>query len=190
MDPGLHEEFSQNRVDAFIIHPEYDKDSYSNDIAMLKLKEKLIINGETTRAIEVIGPSYKKDKGVHGIVSGWGRVTHNHPVLPSRLQAAEVDIIDFEECNKCYHGETPTNVICAARKSTVDESVTASGDSGGTLAINGKLAGIVIGNGVIDASTKVLKCPDLYVDVTEYAEWISDTIKGKRHIELMLWFIH
>lgn len=126
-----------SRVSQVIIHERYSADATSSemyDIAILVLQNPLKYNSYT-RGIP-LASRYPKS-GDKLIVSGWGCTDFDGGHVQSNLRATRIEVTYNE--HGCSSG---AKIVCA--KSTSGSS-TCNGDSGGPLAIDGELVGIVSG---------------------------------------------
>ncbi|XP_046419489.1 trypsin-1-like [Neodiprion fabricii] len=163
---------SVSTFDSYITHENYSVNSdygYTvNDIALIHLNDNLTL--DSTRAII---PLYEQGEeaveGAKAIVSGWGSLTESG-YWQSVLQVVTLPIISKSDCNTSYiaWGGLPYGEICAGYSDGGHDACT--GDSGGPLAIDGVLAGIVTwGKGCAEAGW-----PGVYTEVAYYRDWISE----------------
>jgi secreted trypsin-like serine protease len=120
-------------VSRIIIHPAFDRFSFSADVAVWHLKSK---EWRVPRARLALndGPV-----GRVLLVTGWGQKGEYGP-FPRRLLAAEVPLVPRSECRRAYGRQFQSTMICAGVDAGgVD---TCPGDSGGPLARGNRLLGI------------------------------------------------
>jgi len=81
--------------------------------------------------------------GVLSVVSGWGGLSSDSGIYPSQLQAVEVYITSFAQCNNAYviYGGITVNMLCAAVPGGGKDAC--QGDSGGPLVVGSQLVGVV-----------------------------------------------
>ena len=82
-----------------IIHPNWDLDTYRNDIAILKLETSLQFNSNVQPAClpDIL---FNPDKG---FVSGWGSTDPYDPVSTSYiLKFLSVNVFSNEKCNEAW----------------------------------------------------------------------------------------
>lgn len=159
-----------------IEHPEYNKITNDNDIALLELEipisiyyENQIINLPTQTEFESI---YRTGNNV--LVSGWGATSINGDVYPEILMKATISFKSHSICQNNYrttNNVVTNNMICAIGNNTDS----CSGDSGGPLytIINGK--GIQLG--ITSWGSFPCANPNLYgvyTNVYNYKSWIND----------------
>lgn len=113
------------QVTKIIVHPGFDIDTVSNDIALLHLKDKVASNIASFASFDV-------NPGTMVYVAGWG-LTQPDDInsLPTVLQYAGVPIVSNENCKQVYGDLINDNEVCAGYdEGGVDAC---QGDSGGPL---------------------------------------------------------
>ena len=169
----------ERRVKMAIIHPDYDRKTDSNDIAVLFLEEGLKFNENVDR----VCLPWTGFEARHPIVAGWGK-TENGSSSEVLLEAS-VPIFPHDQCvnNYAKHNVIITDqMMCAGfEEGGID---TCEGDSGGPL------FSAMYGN---DDSTNTTDCnfvlvgitsfgigcavpgyPGIYTKVIEYVDWIQN----------------
>ncbi|KAJ9597897.1 hypothetical protein L9F63_011263 [Diploptera punctata] len=126
-----------HNVTDWIDHPDYDYLSKSSDIAVLKINPAFTYGAET-QAITLI--ETEPSVGESCIITGYGMT---NVTLPLQLQFVAIPIVDHKKCEESYSTllEVQDNMICAGEEAGGKDSCTF--DSGGPLACEGKLAGII-----------------------------------------------
>lgn len=160
-------------IKKIILHPEYKKNVFSNaDIAVGFLEDTIVLEHYPTL--------YEEEDEVGRIcsISGWGLTgTFNTGVkISDGKQRAGSNFVDRIEKNV---------LICSPSKKhekmTALEYLICSGDSGGGLFIDGKLAGInssVLGyDGKPDSTYKDESC---HTRVSKYTNWIKEIISNEK----------
>lgn len=148
-------------VEYIIKHDDYDDDSLANDIALVKLAEKVNIS-ETVNTISLA--TNESSQGSRGYISGWGHTSEFNKLIPKLLNGVEVAMISHEVCEKIYAGIDIFNYTVCAFTFGKDSC---QGDSGGPLVVNNKQSGIVSwGDGC------GLK-PGIYTSVPAFIDWIN-----------------
>ncbi|XP_043222815.1 trypsin-1-like [Amphibalanus amphitrite] len=170
-------------IEKIIRHPEYSRETLTDDLALLKLKDRkgqlheLLASG-TVRPIclpeepcEGTGrPACLLERAV--TIAGWGSLAEEG-AKPTALQFATVEVLPNVVCRDAYRRINITvndHMLCAGQRDGGRD--TCQGDSGGPmmLEIDGKitLGGIVsFGKGCASPDY-----PGVYVRVSEFTEWI------------------
>lgn len=120
----------------FVIHPEYDRPTLLNDIAVIQIAAPVAALSFTPEIQPIVFPrgvlEYESFAGERGQTTGWGRVNQTGPTSVL-LRVVENYIITNAECAAVY-GESIANenVICIE---TVGGRGPCTGDSGGVLSV-------------------------------------------------------
>lgn len=151
-------------------HEDYDKQSYENDIAMLKLSRPTLF---TSYIWPICMPPMGEDwKGWSGVIIGWGSQffggPHSHTLMEVTLP-----IWPQEDCENAFVHRIPASALCAGTSEGGKDSC--QGDSGSPLMVqlpNNRwvLVGIVSWG---------VRCgepnhPGVYSRVGEYVNWIVE----------------
>ena len=111
------------------IHPDYDSNVISPDVALIELAKPV----RGIEPIQLAGPSDDSFEaaGTSLTVIGWGNTsTTGQASFPDALREVVVPVVDDATCDKAYHGfVTAETQLCAGEKG-VDSC---GGDSGGPL---------------------------------------------------------
>lgn len=159
-----------------IIHPNYNRTTEDNDIALIELNTAAVLN----TSVRVVPLAASADSslfapGVLATVTGWG-ATREGGSLASVLQEVSVPIVSRQTCNQSYSGDITENMLCAGLAQGGKDSC--QGDSGGPLIVpngsNWKLAGVVSwGNGCARPNFY-----GVYTVVANYSSWIQSYLGG------------
>ncbi|KAH8248917.1 hypothetical protein KR032_004280 [Drosophila birchii] len=150
------------------LHEDFDSDEFTNDIAVLYLKDPLKLNPKKIRPIEL---TEKKPKsGSTCLVTGWGKTSSEGNNNELELRGVNLTILNVNDCRHKF--KITKERICALAPG----KDSCEGDSGGPLVSlpDFKLIGIVSwGSG---------KCPDpgvpgVYEGVYHLRDWIRKTIR-------------
>jgi len=103
---GLHDRTATNEgvlsnLASYTMHERYNQDSqtFSNDIAILKLASPIAANGGSIQFARLPANNNNQYAGDTCTISGWGR-TDSSNNLPNNLQKANIQIINEAECNQ------------------------------------------------------------------------------------------
>lgn len=126
----------EQRVEAIFIHDDYESQSLTNDIALLKLvKPQKAIDRTLRNVVSIPAPSDTRWVNTAYLsvrVQGWGRTEFGH--LSSNLLEAVLPLVEQEECHEIFrqNGHLMTDgQVCAGFVSGQFDSC--QGDSGGPL---------------------------------------------------------
>ncbi|XP_053150312.1 transmembrane protease serine 12-like isoform X2 [Hemicordylus capensis] len=120
------------RVSTIIIHSDYDKVTYENDIALFQL-EKYIPYSDYIQPICLPKAPLTLTAANHCYISGWGATREKGKKNPAILQETEINIIPQHICGSpdWYWGIVKENMLCAGSEHGGVDSC--QGDSGGPL---------------------------------------------------------
>jgi len=154
-------------IEKVIQHEDYDAQTISNDICLLKLATAL----EWTDYVAPIPLQYNEtEAGTVCTVTGWGTTHEGGLMLPSQLQKVDVPVVSDEECRVAYGDQVQDSMICAGLKEGGKDSC--QGDSGGPFFCDGLLTGVVSwGRGCARPDY-----PGVYTQVSYFTQWIENTM--------------
>jgi hypothetical protein len=138
------------KVVGVVVHPQYNKSSLENDLALVKLAQPVSV---APLALARQSDAALYQAGASATVLGWGFTSPDYPILPVTLQQAAVpiqsDATCLSELGRYFKGAT---MLCAGTKASsptaTDGVDSCKGDSGGPMVVadgNGgwKLVGVV-----------------------------------------------
>ncbi|XP_072896888.1 coagulation factor X isoform X3 [Hemitrygon akajei] len=162
-------------VKKFLTHPQYNPETYDNDIALLYLNQSVNF---TFAVAPICLPNHNLGKlllqsGKGGMVSGWG-ITAKRGRLSRFLLRVQLPYIEQATCMKSTKLEVTDNMFCAGYADEYKDSC--RGDSGGPYAVLYRdtwyLTGVVSwGEGCANAGKY-----GLYTRVPAYLSWIHDNL--------------
>lgn len=166
------------RTNKFIVHEQFNPHYAANDIALVKLPERVRF---TTKIQPAVLPHKHKNETFEGakvVASGWGSL--GEEAYSGAMQYTELRVIPNEECIKEYNKDIITEkVICAKG---LDQETVCSGDSGGPLVLKGSqtVVGVTSFGPAEGCETKV---PGGFTRITKYLDWIKEKIgdSSKQH---------
>ncbi|XP_068601458.1 mannan-binding lectin serine protease 1 [Brachionichthys hirsutus] len=197
---GLHDAgdkgVATNRsVERIVLHPHFQPDNYDNDIALLKLAERLEFD-DLIRPVCLPPPPVTDDPASPlpnsvGVVAGWGLSNINAssgdpPTLTSDLlQFVKLPVVSQDECQASYASRSISynitdNMFCAGFFEGGRD--TCLGDSGGAFVMEGGVSqrwavfGLVSWGGPEDCGSQ--RVYGVYTRVSKYVQWIKEQIHG------------
>ena len=156
-------------AESVAVHPDYDRTTLTNDIALVRLTEPVDrATADTIPLYDLAGPS----DGAGAYITGWG-ATESGGFTVSDLHGTEVAIqADCSAWAETMPGWDDAKRLCA----TAHPSGFCQGDSGGPLVVQeggvAMVAGIVSFNSVLGCAAHP-DIPDVYTRVSAYVGWIE-----------------
>lgn len=100
------------RVQKVHQHPEFNPETFDNDISILELDEDLIFN-QNVNKLDLPTQDQSIADGAFANVTGWGRVYEggNYPAV---LLSSIVTTVNQEECRDVLGGAVTDNMLCAS----------------------------------------------------------------------------
>jgi secreted trypsin-like serine protease len=161
-------------VSKTIIHPNFDENTFENDIALLILKENVTKNEFINYACL---PKEKSNEfpsvNESSWIVGWGHL-NEYEDEPEELQNVKVKILPNEYCSRVAK-DTPKfwhSQLCSGNYSGGQDAC--QGDSGGGLYT--RLASRYILSGIVSYGDGCArpKLPGIYTRLSYYLDWIED----------------
>nr|XP_022905607.1 trypsin-like [Onthophagus taurus] len=161
----IEEKSVYRNASKIVIYPSFIRKTMSDDLAIIEVNEELPI-GKNPLINTVSLRNEKLERG-KCFVSGWGVEEYNTTTISKDLLLAEVNLIDFDVCQKKYGNiSLYDGMLCAGHVNGTTDAC--QGDSGGPLICEGLLTGIVsTGSGCGSADF-----PGIYTEVSKYYDWI------------------
>ncbi|KAK8398259.1 hypothetical protein O3P69_003872 [Scylla paramamosain] len=184
----VEDEEQHRKVGTIVINPEFDECSLANDVALLKLPEKLKLDGKTVAAINLPAPQTNSTGDC--VVTGWGTVNEEEFDSSDVLRKVTLPIIPDEECGESYDYFGMTifdSMICAGYEEGGKDSCWAKhrsntdpGDSGGSLVCQGENNEIYAA-GVVSWGFGCARpeYPGVYTEVSYFVDWINEVRNQK-----------
>ena len=103
------------------------------------------------------------------------------PIYPTELRSIVVPIMNLHDCHVFYREKTEVGEQHICTGGVDVQKCSCHGDSGGPLAINGQLAGVMSWSA---KQSRNKTYPDVFVNLSyrPYREWITATIQFLEHI--------
>lgn len=161
----------------FDVHEDYTgftDQEFEHDIAIVHLPTNVTLS-DTIATIPIDG-SNSTHAGEIALVSGWGITQGGQSGVESALRFVEDEIMTNEECSAATTQLTTIlrdTHICLSYKNSKG---VCSGDSGGPLALDGVLIGVVS----FGPSTCQAVIPSGFARVSSYYDWIMERCPGCR----------
>ncbi|ELW71416.1 Tissue-type plasminogen activator [Tupaia chinensis] len=182
--PG--EEEQKFEVEKYIVHKEFDDDTYNNDIALLQLRSDSSLcarESSTIRPVCLPEAGLQLPAWTECELSGYGKHEAASPSFSERLKEAHVRLYPASRCTSqhLFNRTVTDNMLCAGDTRSGGNHANlhdaCQGDSGGPLVClqdnHMTLVGIIswgIGCGQRDV-------PGVYTKVTNYLHWIQDNTR-------------
>lgn len=143
-------------VSEIIVHPDYNRSTMDNDIALIKLSSPLSF-GPTRQPIVI---AYYAMPGTSALISGWGRRT---------LEPGSADMTQLYAVPVSVQSTTTTKIAGKA-----SASMPFKGDSGGPLTISDPVFGTsLIGLASYVSGNNPQSNPAYFTNVPHYENWIK-----------------
>ncbi|KAM4737636.1 suppressor of tumorigenicity 14 protein homolog [Anableps anableps] len=176
---GLHVQGQTNewtvkrKVKRIVIHKDYNRMSYDNDIALMELDSSVTLN-QYIWPICLPSATYDFPVGQEAWITGWG-ATKEGDAGTKVLHKAQVRIINSTVCKNLLEDSVTDKMLCAGVLAGGVDAC--QGDSGGPLAITNPtgrvfVAGIVSWGEGCGFKNK----PGVYTRITTLRSWIKDQI--------------
>ncbi|XP_026137849.1 chymotrypsin-like protease CTRL-1 [Carassius auratus] len=157
-------------VSKVIMHPLFNRTTFINDIALLKLSSPVTF---TPRISPVcLAPSNARIvPGTRCFTTGWGQTAHT--TSPLILQQTGVPIISLAVCRQLWDQSTITDaMICAGASG----SSSCQGDTGGPLVCETSGVWTLVGSVSQERSTCDPRLPAVFTNISQLRSWIDRTI--------------
>lgn len=154
-------------VGRIYVHPKFDFDEMTNDIAVVWLLKNLTI-GTFIQPIPLAQHDSIVPENVKGAIAGWGITMKHREWFSEDLYSARVPIVKNEDCIQAYGDKSINeNVLCAGY---IEGNIDAcTGDSGGPLVINNVQYGIVSWGNDCGRPNYV----GIYTRISSFRKWID-----------------
>lgn len=153
-------------VEEYWVHCNYNYPMYHNDIALIRLNDSIVWNEYTKPALL---PDAPLANGSQLLLTGWGSTSLGSDT-PDVLKKASLTYVDYPSCQEIMGGDTNNGYghICTL---TDQGQGACHGDSGGPVANNGTVYGVVNWG-----HPCAIGYPDSYASTYFYRDWIRRTL--------------
>ncbi|XP_005353767.1 mannan-binding lectin serine protease 2 isoform X1 [Microtus ochrogaster] len=181
----LSPHYTQAWPEAVFIHEGYNHNAgFDNDIALIKLKNKVTINGSV---MPVCLPTKEAASLMRtdtiGTVAGWGLTQKGF--LARNLMFVDIPIVDHQKCTSAYAkklypgGRVTANMLCAGLQTGGKDSC--RGDSGGALVFLDNETQRWFVGGIVSWGS--INCGEadqygVYTKVINYISWIQNIMSN------------
>lgn len=180
------------KIQHIIKHPHFSKDTFDNDIALVKLVKHIIFTdfilpiciANSPEEILMVDSHFfsspQSDNGdlgetKFGYVTGWGRLKENGP-LPRYLHKIRLPIVDQYKCRTSTSFKVTDSMFCAGYgKEIVGDAC--KGDSGGPFAVQFDSRWILLGIVSWGEGCGRPEKYGYYTKVNNYNNWIRKMIR-------------
>ncbi|XP_030645947.1 chymotrypsin A-like isoform X1 [Chanos chanos] len=152
-------------------HPNYNTNTMSNDVALIKLASPAQLNTRVS-PVCLAGTYDNFPAGLKCVTSGWGRTKYYVPEGATILQQTALPLLSNTECQRYWGSSISDVMICAGAAG----SSSCMGDSGGPLVCQKSGAWTLVGIVSWGRSTCATNVPAVYARVTKLRSWIDQTI--------------
>uniref|UniRef100_A0A8C6RI58 MBL associated serine protease 2 n=1 Tax=Nannospalax galili TaxID=1026970 RepID=A0A8C6RI58_NANGA len=181
----LSPHYTRAWAEAIFIHEEYTHSAgFDNDIALIKLKNKVALNRNITPIClpKKEAASLMRTDNI-GTVSGWGLTQKGFPAR--NLMFVDIPVVDHHKCTAAYEkqlypgGKVTANMLCAGLETGGKDSC--RGDSGGALAFLDNQTQRWFVGGIVSWGS--INCGEadqygVYTKVINYIPWIENIINN------------
>ncbi|XP_067003041.2 trypsin-1-like isoform X2 [Anabrus simplex] len=155
---------SLHQADQVIAHPNFNYSTMDYDIALIRVSSAFSLSSNV-RIIPLPSEGESVSTGTSAVVTGWGSTKENGPSV-SVLQMVAVPVISNSQCNSDYIGVITDRMLCAGYTNGGKDAC--QRDSGGPLAANGKLIGVVSWGSCARSNVS-----GVYTRVASLRDWIT-----------------
>lgn len=172
------------RTEAEFPHPDFDYQTITNDIALIRLKHPPSAFTQPGYAC-LPSPEFKPHRNQLCTIVGWGKLKNTHIYGSDSLQEATVPVVGHQKCRRVFDYNITSAQVCAGYKKGGTDSC--AGDSGGPLLCTDPqevkekylkyyLYGVTSYGEGCGRKGKY----GIYTKVSSYLDWIYQTIKDNR----------
>ncbi|KAF9813182.1 hypothetical protein SFRURICE_015671, partial [Spodoptera frugiperda] len=155
------------RVASVIVHPQYGRPQFDNDIAVLRLARPLTFNANI-RAIKLPQPRQPVPL-VRLTVTGWGLTAVGGRRIPRIMMEANVPVVPHWLCRLSYGQSLTSNMFCGGHF-LIGGVSSCQGDSGGPAVFRDTAFGVVS----FARGCALPLSPTVFTNIASLRNWIRD----------------
>ncbi|CAL1526301.1 unnamed protein product [Lymnaea stagnalis] len=159
-------------------HPDFDYQTITNDIALIRLKHQPSAFTHPGYAC-LPRPEFKPQRDKPCTIVGWGKLKNTHIYGSDSLQEAKVPVVGHQKCRRVFDYNITSTQVCAGYKRGGTDSC--AGDSGGPLLCTNpqddKVKYYLYGVTSYGEGCGRKGKYGIYTKVSSYLDWIHRTIK-------------
>ncbi|XP_055631315.1 coagulation factor X-like [Toxorhynchites rutilus septentrionalis] len=163
-------------IDCIIRHQDYNGRTKKNNIALIRLNKKVILEVHIQPICLPVTPSLKRAEPAKYYITGWGDKDDDRKSLT--LLKTTVSRADRSECDEwmaLVGLSLDENQLCVGGKNMSDSC---SGDGGGPLGYVARYNGFrFVQFGIISFGSGCGNVPSIYTKVASYMDWIRANMK-------------
>ncbi|XP_075687738.1 serine protease 33-like [Rhinoderma darwinii] len=169
------------RVKSITIHPIYNGDGTSGDLAALELQNPVTFNDDI-RPIALAAKEQEFQNGLMCWLTGWGHIAENVKLPPPQtLQEVELPLINYQDCNEMFQvaynhsfafDYVKEDMICAGYPEGKKDGC--QGDSGAPLACQSGESWFLVGIVSWGIGCAEPQKPGVYTKVSDFSSWIQE----------------
>ncbi|XP_046644545.1 trypsin-1-like [Daphnia pulicaria] len=169
-------------VNNILMHPDYNKKTSENDIALIYLAAPLDLSVPSAKPINMPPATWEFDPpaGIVATVSGWG-TTSSGGSTSNVLLSVDIPIISDDACNAIYTDESEPkpkaiyeSMLCAGGPNGNVDSC--QGDSGGPFFIGTSTNAIQLGVVSWGRGCATGHYPGVYTQISYFLDWINENL--------------
>ncbi|KAJ8683769.1 hypothetical protein QAD02_019561 [Eretmocerus hayati] len=159
---------TEHNVDKVISHEDFK----GNVMGLIRIKEPFQFD-QTHQVIPLFDKDEEIETGTVGIVIGWGFTENDRRNKNDHSYKINMTVLDDEVCKQEYDQEYESGkMICAINNEHKGKDICWF-DYADPLVIDGRLAGIVLGNEDLCTGNK----PVIFAKIAHYHDWIMEIIQ-------------
>ncbi|XP_031752398.1 transmembrane protease serine 2-like [Xenopus tropicalis] len=157
-------------VERIIVFPGYNSSDNDNDIALMKLTDKITFN-YNTQPVCLPNAGMFWEAGTQCWISGWGTTAQGDNIART-LQYAEVQLVPSHVCNQShvYNGSITPSMLCA--DGLYGWIGSCQGDAGGPLVTKTNGTWWLVGDTSWGVGCAQPNTPGVYGNMAMFVEWI------------------